>query len=48
MKRDIPLNTDKDMNARAIRACYGKCGFDSIFLPTGHGITGILTIYETD
>ena len=43
-----PINIDKDGNAKAIRACYGKCGFDSIFIPTGHGITGIMRVYETE
>lgn len=28
-----------------IRSAYGKCGFDSVFINTGHGITGIIEIY---
>lgn len=31
--------------ARTIRAVYGKCGFDSVFRPTGQGITGIVEVY---
>ena len=27
---------------RAIRASYGKCGFMSLWLRTGQGITGVL------
>ena len=30
----------------AIRAAYGKCGFDSVFICTGHGITGIIEVYD--
>lgn len=29
-----------------IRRVYGKCGFDSVFLNTGHGITGIVEVYD--
>ena len=29
-----------------IRSTYGKCGFNSVFINTGHGITGIVEIYE--
>lgn len=47
MKRRIPINASGDCS-RAIRACYGKCSFESVFLPTGHGITGIVLVYETD
>ena len=25
------INADSNGNARAIRACYGQCGFDSVF-----------------
>ena len=25
------INTDSNGNAKAIRACYGQCGFDSVF-----------------
>ena len=37
----------KDGNdvSSAIRAVYGKCGFDSVFVQTGHGITGIIEVY---
>ena len=42
-----PINGDSDGLSRAVRHCYGKCGFDSIFRQTGHGITGICEIYET-
>lgn len=37
----------KDGNdvSSAIRAVYGKCGFDSVFIKTGHGITGIVEVY---
>ena len=31
--------------SRTIRAVYGKCGFDSVFRPTGQGITGIVEVY---
>lgn len=31
-----------------IRGVYGKCGFDSVFLNTGHGITGIVEVYEAE
>lgn len=30
------------MVCRAIRASYGKCGFMSLWLRTGQGITGVL------
>ncbi|WP_277264779.1 hypothetical protein [Prevotella corporis] len=29
-----------------IRGVYGKCGFDSVFIGTGHGITGIIEVYD--
>lgn len=48
MKTNRPINIDKDGNARAIRACYGQCGYDSVFIPTGHGITGVEVIDEKD
>lgn len=41
------INTAADGIVMAIRACYGKCGFDSIFRTTGHGITGVMIIDET-
>ena len=34
----------KDVSS-TIRAVYGKCGFDSVFVQTGHGITGIIEVY---
>lgn len=46
--RLLIINGDANGNTRAIRAVYGKCGFDSIFLPTGHGITGVMVVYECD
>lgn len=48
MKRNKPINADIDGNFRSIRACYGKCGFDSIFRTTGHGISGVMMLYEID
>ena len=35
----------KDVSS-TIRAVYGKCGFDSVFVQTGHGITGIIEVYD--
>lgn len=29
-----------------IRGVYGKCGFDSVFICTGHGITGVIEVYD--
>ncbi len=46
--RQYGINVDAEGNSRAIRAVYGKCGFESIFLPTGHGITGVKFVYETE
>ena len=43
-----PINGSRGGTARAIRACYGKCSFESVFLTTGHGITGVVETYETD
>lgn len=40
------INTDADGNAKAIRACYGQCGYDSVFRGTGQGITGIMEEVE--
>ena len=34
----------KDIST-TIRSVYGKCCFDSVFVSTGHGITGIIEIY---
>lgn len=36
-----PINTATDGTARAIRACYGQCGFDSLLRRGGQGITGV-------
>ena len=36
------INADINGNARAIRACYGQCGFDSVFRGGGQGITGVM------
>ena len=33
---------------RAIRASYGKCGFMSLWLRTGQGITGVLEYNEEE
>lgn len=43
----IFINTDSDGNAKAIRACYGQCGFDSVFRGGGQGITGVMEEVET-
>lgn len=40
------INTDADGNAKAIRACYGQCGYDSVFRGTGQGITGVMEEVE--
>lgn len=43
------INTDANGNAKAIRACYGQCGYDSVFRGTGQGITGVMkeiTIFD--
>ncbi len=40
------INTDMGGVSRSIRACYGKCGRTSVFSSTGHGITGVVEIYE--
>ena len=42
----ILINTDSDGNAKAIRACYGQCGFDSVFRGGGQGITGVMEKVE--
>lgn len=31
-----------------IRRVYGQCGGGSVFLNTGHGITGIVEVYEAE
>ena len=40
------INTDANGNAKAIRACYGQCGYDSVFRGTGQGITGVMKEVE--
>ena len=40
------INTDSNGNAKAIRACYGQCGFDSVFRGGGQGITGVMEEVE--
>lgn len=40
------INTDSNGNAKAIRACYGQCGFDSVFRGGGQGITGVMEEIE--
>lgn len=40
------INADSNGNARAIRACYGQCGFDSVFRGGGQGITGVMEEIE--
>ena len=40
------INADTNGNARAIRACYGQCGFDSVFRGGGQGITGVMEEVE--
>ena len=40
------INADSNGNAKAIRACYGQCGFDSVLRGGGQGITGGME--ETD
>lgn len=47
MKKIEFINTAGIGVARAIRACYGKCGFISFFIGTGQGITGVVE-YEED
>ena len=42
----ILINTDSNGNAKAIRACYGQCGFDSVFRGGGQGITGVMEEIE--
>ena len=44
--RAILINTDSNGNAKAIRACYGQCGFDSVFRGGGQGITGVMEYVE--
>ena len=40
------INTDTSGNAKAIRACYGQCGYDSVFRGGGQGITGVMEEIE--
>lgn len=42
MKKIIFINADSTGICRAIRACYGKCGFISFVIDTGQGITGVV------
>ena len=42
------INADSNGNARAIRACYGQCGFDSVFRGGGKGITGVMEEIEPE
>ena len=37
---------DRKNISSTIRSTYGKCGFNSVFINTGHGIIGIVEIYE--
>ena len=43
----ILINTDSNGNVKAIRACYGQCGFDSVFRGGGQGITGVMEKVES-
>ena len=36
------INTDSNGNYKTIRACYGQCGFDSVFRLGGQGIIGVM------
>ena len=40
------INADSNVNAKAIRACYGQCGFDSVLRGGGQGITGVMEEIE--
>lgn len=40
------INPDSNGNVKAIRACYGQCGFDSVFRGGGQGITGVMEKVE--
>lgn len=42
----ILINPDSNGNVKAIRACYGQCGFDSVFRGGGQGITGVMEEVE--
>ena len=42
MKKTMFINADSGGLCRAIRACYGKCGFISFIICTGQGITGVV------
>ncbi len=42
MKKITFINADRGGLCRAIRACYGKCGFISFLIGTGQGITGVV------
>ena len=47
MKKVAFINVDADGLCRAIRACYGKCGFISFLIDTGQGITGVIEYEES-
>ena len=40
------INADSNGNAKAIRACYGQCRFDSVLRGGGQGITGVMEEIE--
>ena len=42
------INADSNGNARAIRACYGQYGFDSMFRGGGQGIKGVMEEYNVE
>lgn len=51
MEVRILANGSPDKNGtvcRAIRASYGKCGFMSLWLRTGQGISGVLTYNDEE
>lgn len=45
---NIGINTTKDGLCTTIRAVYGKCGYESMRLHTGMGITGVATYKKDD
>ena len=48
MEVNILINESPMGGVRAIRASYGKCGFISLRLHTGQGITGVATYKEEE
>lgn len=46
MKKITFINADTEGLCRAVRACYGKCGFTSFLIGTGYGITGVAEVDE--